>query len=182
MNGIMTGETEVSVLGGAGAGTLAALHRACFAGSGTRSWSEEEFATLLSLPGTSAVVTEALVAEAPVCETVPAGFALFRVAGGEGELLSIGVLPEARSKGHGNRLLSAVLRLAAPEAALLHLEVGEHNMAARRLYEKAGFEPSGRRPGYYGAGESNEDALTYSLTLEGHVGTFTGALGHDRRA
>jgi ribosomal-protein-alanine N-acetyltransferase len=43
------------------------------------------------------------------------------------------------------------------------LEVRESNTAARTLYERAGFEQSGRRESYYT--NPPEDAILYRFTL-----------------
>ena len=45
----------------------------------------------------------------------------------------------------------------------MFLEVRESNIAARKLYEKAGFEPTGRRKSYYT--DPLEDALLYRRSL-----------------
>ncbi len=76
--------------------------------------------------------------------------ALVRIVAGEGELLRIGVRPSHRRRGIGRRLIDAVkadVAGACPDG--LHLEVRAANTAARRLYASAGFEQTGRRPGYY---------------------------------
>jgi ribosomal-protein-alanine N-acetyltransferase len=40
-------------------------------------------------------------------------------------------------------------RLSALGTRVIHLEVDEGNIAARRLYHRAGFAEAGRRQGYY---------------------------------
>ncbi len=50
------------------------------------------------------------------------------------------------------------------EVLIVHLEVRESNLAARRLYEKAGFLLDKRRPAYYRNPE--EDALLYHLIYQ----------------
>jgi ribosomal-protein-alanine N-acetyltransferase len=44
------------------------------------------------------------------------------------------------------------------------LEVRDSNVAARRLYEGAGFQENGRRPAYYR--NPDEDAVLYELHLK----------------
>jgi len=83
-------------------------------------------------------------------EIMPIGYALARSTGEEAELLSLGVLTEARGQGLGRRLLNSVAEAAAARgAARLSLEVAVDNTAALRLYEHAGFARIGRRPDYY---------------------------------
>ncbi|HTV02286.1 MAG TPA: ribosomal protein S18-alanine N-acetyltransferase [Luteitalea sp.] len=78
------------------------------------------------------------------------GAAVVRVVAGEGELLRIAVVPQARRRGVARVLLRDVIDAvggACPDG--LHLEVRASNAAARALYETAGFVESGRRHGYY---------------------------------
>lgn len=100
-------------------------------------------------------------------ETMPLGFALGRIAADEAELLAVGVLPEARGKGLGRRLVEAVAdRARAAGAGRLHLEVSEANAAARRMYEVLGFRQVGRRKGYYAdPGGTAVDALLLAREL-----------------
>jgi ribosomal protein S18 acetylase RimI-like enzyme len=59
--------------------------------------------------------------------------------------LTVGVVPEARGRGVASALLQAVVtRAAQRQLAGLSLSVEDGN-AARRLYERAGFEVVGRR-------------------------------------
>lgn len=59
-------------------------------------------------------------------------------------ILSIAVHPAFRGQGVGGRLLRAGLRrLDAAGTAAVRLEVRPGNIAARKLYESAGFEPAG---------------------------------------
>ena len=82
----------------------------------------------------------------------------------EWELENIVVAPAARRKGLGKRLLEALLAAAREtNSRSVFLEVRASNAAARSLYEKAGFEPTGRRKSYYT--NSAEDAVLYRLTL-----------------
>ncbi len=84
-------------------------------------------------------------------------------AAGEAELLRIAVGPEARGQGLGRRLLQVSTEaLAALGISELHLEVRISNAAARRLYEREGWQLQGTRKGYYRDGE---DAAVYGKGL-----------------
>ena len=86
------------------------------------------------------------------------GFVGFWIVFDELHLNNLAVRPEYRGRGFGAALLTHVLtegaRLGARQAAL---EVRRSNEAARRLYERFGFELVGLRPKYYARPE--EDAL-----------------------
>ena len=87
--------------------------------------------------------------------------ALVRLVAGEGEILRLAVHPEARRRGVGRALLTAVLAECThrcPEG--LFLEVRASNVAARHLYARAGFVEHGRRRDYYQA--PREDAVLLS--------------------
>jgi ribosomal-protein-alanine N-acetyltransferase len=126
---------------------LAALHRLCFTDA-PRPWSAEEFKELLAPPS-------ALFAARP------GGFALGRLAGPEAELLTLAVHPASRRRGIGAALVGETeAQAAARGAEEARLEVAVTNAAARALYAALGYEPVGRRPGYYApAGRPPVDAL-----------------------
>lgn len=94
------------------------------------------------------------------------GFVLAWAVAAESEILTLAVVPEARRKGVGSGLVAA-----AGAAALLRgsgsmlLEVAESNAAARALYIKLGFEPVGRRTGYYAGAGAATDAIVLRRTL-----------------
>lgn len=145
---------RIDRFGAEAAAVLAGLHARCFA----EAWSAEAFARLLSSPGCAALVAR--------LDAAPAGFALYRVAADEAELLSLAVLPAARRRGLGRALLRAVQAQArARGAATLFLEVGAENRAAGALYRAAGFAVVGRRPGYYAAAGPAGDALLLRRAL-----------------
>ncbi len=121
------------------AASLATIHAGAFP-QGER-WSAASFTGLLATPGTFGLLDER------------GGFVVVRQAGGEAELLTIAVLPEARRQGIARSLLAVVLvRVPGP----VFLEVAADNTAALALYATASFEPCGRRKDYYGPGR---DAL-----------------------
>jgi [ribosomal protein S18]-alanine N-acetyltransferase len=97
-------------------------------------------------------------------DTGPLGFLVARHLIPEWELENIVVAPAARRKGLGKRLLEVLLTEAREtNSSSVFLEVRESNAAARSLYEKAGFELTGRRMSYYT--NPAEDAVLYLLTL-----------------
>ncbi|KPF71440.1 hypothetical protein IP88_10805 [alpha proteobacterium AAP81b] len=98
-----------------------------------------------------------------------AGFTLCRSAGGEVELLLIAVTPAVRGRGIGRLLLdTACADARARGAEEIFLEVRENNMAARRLYARAGFAEVGRRRDYYaGSAGMRYAALTMRRLLAG---------------
>lgn len=134
------------------AGLLSRLHASCFADA----WSESAFEALLASPATFALMVRSRGEDI--------GFVLARVAAGEAETLSLGVLPQARRRSAGKRLM-----VAAGEACLaaggdrMFLEVGSENTVARNFYRHMGFREVGLRRGYYRKGA--EDALTLRADL-----------------
>jgi [ribosomal protein S18]-alanine N-acetyltransferase len=80
---------------------------------------------------------------------VLAGFVLYRVVAGEGEILNLAIHPEWRRRGLGR----ALLREIWPLAGTWHLEVRPSNGEAIALYESLGMRVTGRRPKYYADGE-----------------------------
>jgi [ribosomal protein S18]-alanine N-acetyltransferase len=94
-----------------------------------------------------------------------AAYAAFRLGPGEGELLRIASARAARGQGAARELLYtglALLRVAGCHQC--HLEVRADNVAAIRLYERAGFERQGLRRNYYPDGT---DAILFVSHLGG---------------
>ncbi len=76
----------------------------------------------------------------------------------EAHITTFAVHPSWRRRRIGERLLLAVMDLSIGRGAReATLEVRLSNIAARRLYEKYGFQPVGLRPRYYS--DDGEDAL-----------------------
>jgi len=115
------------------AALLAALHASAFPDP----WTERAICELFAGPGVFVFFTTD-------------GFVMGRVAGGEAEILTLAVEPQARGKGLGRALIAAMaahaLRLGAGS---IFLEVGDDNPAALALYAGLGFERAGQRKGYY---------------------------------
>ena len=130
-----------STAGPRDAAAISQLHAASF-GSG---WAEDEVDRLL--------LDSAVVAHRAMSGRVLVGFVMSRMAADEAEILSIAIAPARRGRGLSRPLLDYHLRnLAGLGARAVFLEVDEHNAAARRLYEGAGFREVGRREGYYTGG------------------------------
>ena len=84
------------------------------------------------------------------------------------DITNIAVLPDYREKGIGSLLLEGLIEYAEKNGVTsLHLEVRESNSAARRLYEKFGFEIDGKRKKYYR--RPTEDAIL--MTKRFYTGT-----------
>jgi len=136
----------------------AALHRQAFEPLGERPWTRRDMAELLASPGVSGLLLEV--------EGRENGFALWRTAADEAELLTIAVQADRRRHGIGRRLVDAVVEQARHGGAQsLYLEVGADNAPARSLYSQAGFVEVGRRPDYYRRHTGFADALVLRLTL-----------------
>ena len=148
----MTG-WRIWVAGPADADTLAHLEALAFGG---RSWGRDSVKESFVAPR----VTVLLGGET---DAAPQGFAVWRDIGAEAELLTIGVVEPARSKGLGEALLDGVLDAArAAKAERCFLEVDAANKTAMSLYRRAGFAPIGARKRYYADGG---DATVMALDL-----------------
>jgi [ribosomal protein S18]-alanine N-acetyltransferase len=79
-----------------------------------------------------------------------AGYAGLSVGAGEAHLLTVAVAPARQRRGHGSRLVAALLAEAvAQRIDAVTLEVRESDTSAQWLYRRAGFVAAGVRPGYY---------------------------------
>lgn len=119
---------------------LSLIHAESFA----RGWAAAEFANYIADPSTASVYI-ACDARRKI-----AGFAVFRFAAGEAELLSLAVTRKWRGKGVGGALMQAA-RQDLRNSAVRHmfLEVEDGNAHALRLYKGLGFVEVGRRQAYY---------------------------------
>ncbi len=77
----------------------------------------------------------------------------------DADIMTIGVMPNARRAGVGARLVEAMLAAAREAGAeRVFLEVRASNEVAQELYERHGFERIGRVRGYFR--NPSEDAVT----------------------
>lgn len=152
--------THIRTVGAFDVALLAELHKAIFTAPWDRRWSADSLAQSLAVPGAHGWLLEQ--------DAAPIGFALARFTVDEGEVLLTGILPEARGRGHGRRLMLSLIAAArAVGVRKLFLEHAEPNVAAARLYGTLGFMPVGRRPQYYES-ESRDvrhDAIALMLDL-----------------
>lgn len=92
------------------------------------------------------------------------GWAGVMVVQDAAEILTVGVVPEARRTGLARLMLADLLAEARRRGAIeAFLEVRIDNEAARALYRSEGFEEIGVRRGYYDAGRV--DAVTMRKEL-----------------
>ena len=84
------------------------------------------------------------------------GFANYWVTFDSVSIAQIAIYPPARGAGLGLMLLKDVLHRISllEEVKMITLEVRENNLAARKLYLKAGFHVSHLKPSYYNNGEN----------------------------
>lgn len=136
------------------ASRLAALDAATSA----QGWSEATFAEELARDDRRYVLAvDADHGRATDADVEVVGYGALALLAGEGHVLGLAVAKQRRGRRLGRRLLGSLLAAAAAAGVTaVTLEVRPSNVAALRLYRAVGFEPAGRRPGYYPDGE---DAL-----------------------
>jgi ribosomal protein S18 acetylase RimI-like enzyme len=100
------------------------------------------------------VVLEELGGDGPA----PLGYVMWSSDGGSATLVSIQVDPSHRRRGLGRRLLAEFERRATADGDVLALLGVHERNPARALYERAGYEPTGREGSY----------LLYQHRLVGH--------------
>lgn len=133
------------------------IEEASFNNPTTREWYERE----LERPDVCLIYVLRLP------EHAVAGFCAFWRVAGEMHINNLAIRPSLRGQGWGSLLLEAALEAAAQlGAASATLEVRRGNVAARRLYARAGFREAGVRQNYYT--QPVEDALV--LVRESLVG------------
>ena len=114
---------------------------------GFQKWNEKQFLSELRASYALCLVDE----EAGTF----AGYAIFHLMGSDSELLTIAVDPKFQRKGIASTLLHEGLdKLNQEKGDHCFLEVREGNTAARKLYEKHGFQAYNQRNCYYDDGET----------------------------
>jgi ribosomal-protein-alanine N-acetyltransferase len=121
-------------------------------------WNADQTCSMLDLPGTRLVAGR--VGDAMV------GFGLLRSIAGEAELLLLGVMPSARHRGYGRKILDRCIAIAEIDGAkTMFLEVREGNDAVA-LYRSAYFEQySSRRDYYLGRDGQRRSALSFRRAI-----------------
>lgn len=96
----------------------------------------------------------------------PVGYVGCQTVLDEGYITNVAVQPQARRQGVARALLAALEREGRRKGlAFVTLEVRVSNEAAIALYRGAGYEPAGRRKGFYQ--NPKEDALLMTCYLNG---------------
>ncbi|NCP20033.1 MAG: GNAT family N-acetyltransferase [Erythrobacter sp.] len=128
-------------------------------------WNRRQIASALTMSNTHATLMGAS-GTAPADPGESLGFAIVRAAPGEEEILLIAVMPQARRRGLGARLIATLADNARQRGATrIFLEMRENN-PARTLYVAEGFMPIGRRKNYYSLRDgARMDAITFALDL-----------------
>ncbi|MCX8501253.1 MAG: ribosomal protein S18-alanine N-acetyltransferase [Alphaproteobacteria bacterium] len=143
----------------AAATLLAALHQRCF----SEGWSPETFSTMIGQPGIFILLARD---QGPASDS-PLAFLVLRLVVDEAEIMTIGVMPEARRQGLARALMSEATRiLGHNRCQSLFLEVAVSNLPAQKLYRGLGFVEVGRRENYYRHLDGQlEDALLLKRVL-----------------
>lgn len=98
----------------------------------------------------------------------------------EAHITNIAIHPDDRGKGYGEQTLNHAMEVARRHGAdRMTLEVRVSNHIAQALYQKKGFEPTGRRPRYYT--DNHEDALIMWACLKEGVDDRTTMLDTGNR-
>jgi [ribosomal protein S18]-alanine N-acetyltransferase len=114
-------------------------------------WSKSEFDAIFS-SGRLLLLAES--------QMTMIGFLVAHCVAGEWGLENVVVAASHQRRGIGERLVHELISTAKNgSAAFIFLEVRESNVAAKSLYERCGFQRSGRRKEYYS--NPPEDAILY---------------------
>ncbi len=133
---------------------LVLIEQSCFA----IPWSEQSLKADLENSSTAFLwVAEVLSASDKGAAPAVVGYIACYKAADLAQINNLAVLPGARQRGIGSRLLTALLDWAAVSGVTaVDLEVRPSNLAAIAVYKRAGFTIVGKRPHYYE--DNGEDA------------------------
>lgn len=132
------------------------MERAC---ATTAHWTQKQYEEAIH-PGVTAKRLCLVAQSGPASASEITGFLVARLVEHEWELENVTVAPTSRRTGLGKRLLESLLsEVRETNGTSVFLEVRESNTSARGLYEKMGFEQTGRRRAYYS--NPQEDAVLY---------------------
>lgn len=96
-----------------------------------------------------------------------ASFTILRRSDIDAEILTVATDPASRGLGLAGQVLQAAEHQYRVDGLRhIFLEVAEDNASARTLYDRLGFVPMGRRPGYYARAKGRVAAITYSRDLK----------------
>jgi ribosomal-protein-alanine N-acetyltransferase len=152
-------EPVAAPLTGEMADLLAALHARGFTGVTGAAWSAPALRSILDMPASRAWLSR--------MADRPGGLLLARAAGDDAEILTFGVVPEERRRGHGRALITAAA-VWARDLGLdrLVLEVAVSNAPALAFYRRCGFTEAGRRNRYYDTPSGRVDAYVFAAQIE----------------
>jgi ribosomal-protein-alanine N-acetyltransferase len=117
-------------------------------------WSERGFAEEIE-----AAAARVWVARGP--GGAPIGYLVAHAVQGEVQVLSLAVTADHRRRGIGRCLVEHALE-QEHGALIAHLEVRSNDAGAQAFYARLGFQPVGRRPGFYPGGV---DAVSLTRVL-----------------
>ena len=141
----------------ASAGDISAIVAIQNASSNSAHWSKSHYGKALEQ-------AERLILIAEENEWGILGFLVASIVVDEWELENIAVAPDARRRGIGCALMSALIdRARQSNATEIRQEIRESNTAAQKLGLSVGFMQEGRRPSYYR--DPIEDALLFKHLL-----------------
>ncbi len=128
---------------------LAEIEKICF---GKDAWSRDMLLSSIRQPFTQIWTAKDIQTSKILA------YAVLYLAGDEGDIANIAVLPLYRKMGIGSLLLDTMLKQAKSEGVCsVYLEVRQSNTPAIKLYLSKGFQEIGKRKNYYK--NPREDAL-----------------------
>jgi ribosomal protein S18 acetylase RimI-like enzyme len=85
----------------------------------------------------------------------PVGFCMLSVGDRIGEVVAVAVDPLWQGRGGGEQLMNAIVEDARRMGIrLLSLRTATRNRTAQELFQRIGFERTGKQDGYYAGGQS----------------------------